>query len=172
MGKLVESGLTTSDLATQWKWHETFRDSSKNMYRTSYTDMIHGKEVSVKSDLPSGYGGHVPAIRHDVLFRNTGFDRSRKLQKTDECRDSMPDFDRQITGADMKIGPLANPNKVFKKNAPWAITPPIRQPPTYRTTPFRILGMQTCLTNRTIDSTSTGSDPMAKTMPHGFGSQY
>jgi len=157
-------GLKTGDLNTQWKWHETFRDSSKNMYRTTYTDMIHGREVSVRSDYPSGYGGHVPSLRHDILFRNEAFDRTRRLQMNDESRDSHPDFKTQITGT--------GGSKVFKslaypdpKRPPWAVTPPIRQPPTFRTTPFRGQQAKAALTGRSNDSSS---DAMSKTMPCGF----
>merc|ERR1719436_1963957 len=90
--------LNTGDPKTQHQWHETFRDSAKNMFRTSYADMSFGREVAVKSDLPSGYGGHVPSIRHDILFRNTAFDRTTSIRRVDPCRDAFPSFEDHIAG--------------------------------------------------------------------------
>lgn len=92
------SGLIAGDPEKQWEWHEAYRDLSKNMYRTSYMDMSHGREVHVKSDYPSGYGGHIPSIRHDVLFRNTAFDRINILRRTDPSRDAHPSFVDHIAG--------------------------------------------------------------------------
>jgi len=158
-----DTGFRTGDLKTQWKWHETFRDSAKNMYRTSYTDMIHGREVCVRSDYPSGYGGHVPSLRHDILYRNEGFDRTRKLQNNDEGRDSFPSFEKQISGAGATT--VKTTAKVDPKRTPWALTLPIRNPPTFRTTPFRGPEARAALTGRSIDSST---DSMAKTMPCGF----
>lgn len=89
------------DPEKQWEWHETHRDFAKNMYRTSYTDMSHGREVCVKSDYPSGYGGHVPSLRFDVFHRNTQFDRSIALRRNDPSRDSHPSFQDQREGIPM-----------------------------------------------------------------------
>merc|ERR1712217_171848 len=74
------------------------RDHAKNMYRTSYSDMSHFREVAIRSDFPSGYGGHIPSLRHDVLFRNTAFDREIIMRKNDPSRDVHPTFEHQITG--------------------------------------------------------------------------
>mmetsp|Transcript_72377 Transcript_72377/g.183119 ORF Transcript_72377/g.183119 Transcript_72377/m.183119 type:complete len:203 (+) Transcript_72377:99-707(+) len=83
---------------TQWEWHEAHRDQVKNMYRTSYTDMAHSRETYVKSDFPAGYGGHVASVRHEVLHRNTGFDRQQALMRTDPSRDAFPSFNVEISG--------------------------------------------------------------------------
>jgi len=82
----------------QFEWHETFRDQAKNMYRTSYSDMSHFRECHVKSDYPSGYGGHVPSVRHDILHRNTAIDRNIALRRADPSRDSLPSFCDQLSG--------------------------------------------------------------------------
>eukprot|EP00444_Apocalathium_aciculiferum_P024067 CAMPEP_0183421606 /NCGR_PEP_ID=MMETSP0370-20130417/27223_1 /TAXON_ID=268820 /ORGANISM="Peridinium aciculiferum, Strain PAER-2" /LENGTH=256 /DNA_ID=CAMNT_0025605615 /DNA_START=85 /DNA_END=856 /DNA_ORIENTATION=- len=92
------SSCFAGDPEDQASWHASFRDASNNMYRTSYTDMSHGKEVCVRSDYPSGYGGHVPSVRHDVLFRNTGFDMETAGRRTDQKRDAFPGFRDQILG--------------------------------------------------------------------------
>mmetsp|Transcript_55680 Transcript_55680/g.119829 ORF Transcript_55680/g.119829 Transcript_55680/m.119829 type:complete len:203 (-) Transcript_55680:175-783(-) len=92
------SGLIAGDPGAQWEWHEAHRDLTKNQYRTNYTDMTHGREVYVKSDFPAGYGGHIPSIRHDVLFRNTQFDRTATLMRNDPSRDAFTSFDMQIGG--------------------------------------------------------------------------
>ncbi|EER13809.1 hypothetical protein Pmar_PMAR000972 [Perkinsus marinus ATCC 50983] len=60
-----------TDLSSQWHWHQAFRDTVKNMYRTNYHDMVNLREVAVRSDFPSGYAGHVPVVKHDILFKNT-----------------------------------------------------------------------------------------------------
>eukprot|EP00929_Paragymnodinium_shiwhaense_P018293 TRINITY_DN1285_c0_g1_i1.p2 TRINITY_DN1285_c0_g1~~TRINITY_DN1285_c0_g1_i1.p2 ORF type:complete len:120 (+),score=23.17 TRINITY_DN1285_c0_g1_i1:78-437(+) len=86
------------DPALQWKWHEAYRDMSKNMYRTSYTDMTHFREVNVKSNYPAGYGGHIPLVRHDILHRNTEFDRKLACMRADPSRDAKPSFEDQICG--------------------------------------------------------------------------
>lgn len=132
--------LRTGDLGTQWKWHETFRDTAKNMYRTSYTDMIHGREISVASDYPSGYGGHVPSLRHDVLFRNSGFDRQRALMHYDVARDTLPSFKSQIDGVPASAKPrgakkVPTTGTLPKSNVrpPWAVAMPIYDIPTFRT---------------------------------------
>ena len=37
--------------------------------------------------MPSGFGGHVPSVRHDILFRNTAFDRAQVALRNDPNRD-------------------------------------------------------------------------------------
>ncbi|CAK0846550.1 unnamed protein product, partial [Prorocentrum cordatum] len=93
-----EHSSSMRDVGNQWQWHEAHRDEKKNMYRTSYSDMSQGREVAVKSDCPSGYGGHVPSLRFDVLHRNTGFDRTNTIRKNDFGRDTLPDFSEQLSG--------------------------------------------------------------------------
>jgi len=84
--------------AQQWAWHEAHRDLAKNMYRTSYADMAHGRECHVRSDFPEGYGGHVPSVRHDLLHRNTAIDRHLALRRADPSRDAFPSFLMQKEG--------------------------------------------------------------------------
>jgi hypothetical protein len=131
------------DLSTQWEWHETFRDTSKNMYRTSYNDMVHGREVSVKSDFPSGYGGHISSLRHDVLFRNTAFDRQVAMMRNNPSRDGLPSFADHIEGIPTycknprgsKKVPTAGTIPRSTCKPPWAVTLPLKDIPTFRTTP-------------------------------------
>jgi len=140
-------GLLDVDPAKQWDWHEAHRDMSRNQYRTSYTDMVHFKEVNVKTDYPSGYGGHIPSIRHDILFRNTAFDRQQALRRNDPSRDSHPSFKDQISG----IPTFCSKPQGAKKNpswgvvphdgtttniiAPWAVLRPVRPVPSHRNVP-------------------------------------
>jgi len=121
---------------------------AKNMYRTSYQDMIHGREVAVKNDFPAGYRGHVPSLRHDVLFRNTGFDRTREVLSTDPGRDVFPSFVEQNMGVPtytksprgLNQAPSAGCGPDVLVKPPWALTLTLREPPTFRTTPRSRLG--------------------------------
>lgn len=152
--------LTTGNPDTQHEWHETYRDTMQNMYRTSYKDMIHGREVAVKNDMPAGYGGHVLSTRHDVLFRNTAFDRKSDMLRTDPARDVMPSFREQNDGVPSsthfprgrKKPPTAGtvPDALVKP--PWALTSSIRVPPTFRTSPPGSARSQT--TPRGVSSSS------------------
>merc|ERR1712232_38369 len=140
-------GLTTGDMQTQKDWHMAYKDLANNMYRTSYQDMIHGKEIAVKSDMPSGYGGHIPSLRHDVLFKNTEFDRMRGDLKKDFGRDTMPSFCEQNSGLPcMTPNPRGRPQPPTHKTIPtysnyvkppWALTTHLNQPLTHRTTMSR-----------------------------------
>lgn len=135
------------DPAKQWEWHEAHRDMAKNQYRTSYTDMVHFKEVNVKSDYPSGYGGHIPCIRHDMLYRNTAFDRQQALRRNDPSRDAHPSFRDQLAGIPTWCakpqGARKNPSfGVFPTDGtttclvpPWAIVKPVRPVPSMRHVP-------------------------------------
>jgi hypothetical protein len=125
--------MQNRDPANQFEWHESYRDMMKNMYRTSYTDGSHFREINVKSDFPAGYGGHVPVIRHDVLHRNTALDRTWTLNRNDPNRDAMPSFVDQISGVPSvtKRPCGATRNPTYKVNyrdgttnplAPWGIT--------------------------------------------------
>merc|ERR1740121_1088095 len=67
------------------------------MYRTTYADMSNGREVCVKSDFPSGYGGNIPRLKHNVLFTNTKFDRDLEVRRTTP-RDAFPSFEPNING--------------------------------------------------------------------------
>jgi len=91
-------GLIAGEPEDQLEWHDSYRDFQKNMYRTSYSDMSTNREVNVKSDYPSGFGGHIPSVRHDVLFRNTEFDRQQKQRQEDPARDAHPSFQDLIHG--------------------------------------------------------------------------
>jgi hypothetical protein len=139
----IDSPLRTGDMETQRMWHKTYRDMADNMYRTSYQDMIHGREVSVKNDFPAGYGGHVPSVRHDVLFRNTEFDRMNLNLKKDAKRDKFPDFDAQNRGVPtltkfprgMACSPTAGCCPDILVKPPWALTLSLRSPLTFRESP-------------------------------------
>jgi len=145
--KMNQSGMPDMDPAKQWDWHEVHRDMAKNMYRTSYTDMIHFKEVNVKSDYPSGYGGHIPSIRHDILHRNTAYDRQIALRRNDPSRDAHPSFQDQISGiptwCKKPQGAKKNPTYgVVPHNgttsqliAPWGVVSAVRPVPSYRNVP-------------------------------------
>mmetsp|Transcript_58264 Transcript_58264/g.164479 ORF Transcript_58264/g.164479 Transcript_58264/m.164479 type:complete len:222 (-) Transcript_58264:27-692(-) len=141
------SALLGGDPATQYEWHETHRDQKKNMYRTSYTDMSHGREVAVKSDYPSGYGGHVPNVRHDILFRNTAFDREQSMRRTNLNRDAFPQFEPQIGGVPsytMKplgakraptYGVVPHDGTTTTPKPPWGVIQSPQGPLTHRNTP-------------------------------------
>merc|ERR1719199_2167221 len=106
---------------------------NKNMYRTSYTDATHFRETYVRSDFPAGYGGHIPSIRHDILHRNTEFDRKAACMRQDPSRDSHTSFIDQIAGVPtvtkFPCGAKKNPTKNVSQHdgttrplAPWGIT--------------------------------------------------
>mmetsp|Transcript_66845 Transcript_66845/g.105745 ORF Transcript_66845/g.105745 Transcript_66845/m.105745 type:complete len:230 (-) Transcript_66845:105-794(-) len=139
------------DPSTQWDWHEAHRDCLRNQYRTTYTDMVHFKEVSVKSNYPSGYGGHVPLLRHDILFRNTAFDRQQVLKRNDPSRDAHPSFEDQIAGIPTWCAKPrgAKKNPTFKVvphdgttsyvRPPWAVLRPVKDVPGHRNVPATIV---------------------------------
>lgn len=141
------SGPLDVDPSRQWDWHEAHRDMARNQYRTSYTDMVHFREVNVKSDYPSGYGGHIPAIRHDVLFRNTAFDRQGALKRNDPSRDAHPSFKDQIAGIPTWCakpqgarkhpthGVVPHDGTTSNLISPWAVVKPVRAVPSYRNVP-------------------------------------
>jgi hypothetical protein len=144
---MSRSGLLDVDPAKQWDWHEAHRDMSRNQYRTSYTDMTHFKEVNVKSDYPSGYGGHIPSIRHDMLFRNTAFDRQQVLRRNDPSRDAHPSFKDHIAGIptwcakpqgakkNPTYGVVPHDGTTTNIISPWAVVRPVRPVPSYRNVP-------------------------------------
>lgn len=141
------SSLLAGDPAKQYDWHETHRDMMKNMYRTSYTDMSHGREVAVKSDYPSGYGGHVPNVRHDVLFRNTAFDRQQSQRRNNLNRDAFPPFDSQIDGVPSTTlnprgakkpptyGVVPHDGTTTTPKPPWSVIHSPQEPLSHRTMP-------------------------------------
>jgi len=142
-----QSGLLDVDPAKQWDWHEAHRDMSRNQYRTSYTDMTHFKEVNVKSDYPSGYGGHIPSIRHDILFKNTAFDRQMALRRNDPSRDAHPSYKDQISGIptwcskpqgakkNPSYGVVPHDGTTSNLVSPWAVVKPVNAVPSYRNVP-------------------------------------
>eukprot|EP00933_Yihiella_yeosuensis_P061911 TRINITY_DN64780_c0_g1_i1.p1 TRINITY_DN64780_c0_g1~~TRINITY_DN64780_c0_g1_i1.p1 ORF type:complete len:223 (-),score=34.42 TRINITY_DN64780_c0_g1_i1:170-838(-) len=143
--------MLAGDPAKQFEWHENYRDMMKNMYRTTYTDMAHGRETYCKSDFPSGYGGHIPCIRHDVLFKNTSFERNRVLNRSDPSRDAFPSFVDQISGLPTvtkhPCGAKKNPTKgvvphdgtTTMLRPPWGIMSSKRDPLNYRATPATMM---------------------------------
>jgi hypothetical protein len=119
----------------------------KNQYRTSYTDMVHFKEVNVKSDYPSGYGGHIPCIKHDILHRNTAFDRNQVLKRSDPSRDAHPSFRDQLAGIptfcakpqgarkNPTYGVVPHDGTTTNLISPWAVVKPVVPTPSYRNVP-------------------------------------
>jgi len=140
-------GLLDVDPAKQWDWHEAHRDMSRNQYRTSYTDMTHFKEVNVKSDYPSGYGGHIPSVRFDVLFKNTAETRQMVLRRNDPSRDAHPSFQDHISGIptwcakpqgakkNPSWGVVPHDGTTSNLISPWAVVRPVNKVPSYRTVP-------------------------------------
>lgn len=111
--------------------------------------MIHGRETYCKSDYPSGYGGHVPNVRFDELFRNTAFDRKQTLSRKDPGRDALPSFKDQLAGiptyCNKPQGATKNPTfKVVNHDGttrcrpPWGVVTPVREPPGHRSVPATI----------------------------------
>eukprot|EP00931_Biecheleriopsis_adriatica_P080169 TRINITY_DN53518_c0_g1_i1.p1 TRINITY_DN53518_c0_g1~~TRINITY_DN53518_c0_g1_i1.p1 ORF type:complete len:240 (-),score=42.80 TRINITY_DN53518_c0_g1_i1:125-754(-) len=141
------SGLVAGDPSKQWEWHEAYRDQIKNMYRTTYSDMAHGRETYVKSDFPAGYGGHVISLRHDLLHRNTSLDRKIALMRTDPSRDAFPTFKPNLDGVPGSTkhpsGARKNPTKgvvphdgtTTMLKPPWGIMTSKRDPLNYRAAP-------------------------------------
>jgi len=141
------SGLIAGDPARQWEWHESYRDQFKNMYRTSYADMSHSREVYVKSDFPAGYGGHIPATRFDVMHHNTSHDRTQALRRTDPSRDAFPSFKPNIDGLpgftafpagarkNPTLGVVPHSGSTTQLKPPWAMVPTKREPLNYRAVP-------------------------------------
>eukprot|EP00930_Biecheleria_cincta_P046552 TRINITY_DN32107_c0_g1_i1.p1 TRINITY_DN32107_c0_g1~~TRINITY_DN32107_c0_g1_i1.p1 ORF type:complete len:260 (-),score=24.13 TRINITY_DN32107_c0_g1_i1:128-802(-) len=147
-------GLTAGEPENQMEWHESYRDFQKNMYRTTYSDMSHSREVHVRSDYPSGFGGHVPSLRHDVLFRNTQFDRMQRDRQNDPNRDAMPDFKDHIAGIPTTtmrpqgakrpptVGVVPHDGSTTMMKPPWGVLTSGSPPLTWRSTPPTMLGGQ------------------------------
>jgi len=135
---------TSKDLSSQWDFHSAFRDRTKNMYRTTYTDMVHFREVTTKSELPSGYGGHIPSVAHDSVFKNTELAKTLKERSLDPSRDTLPSFAQQIDGVATNAKYQAEETPTYgalpnvRLLPPWAITPPIHTVPNFRTVPPNI----------------------------------
>lgn len=139
--------MLAGDPARQWEWHESFRDLAKNQYRTSYNDMAHFREVHVRSEYPSGYAGHVPSLRHDVLFRNTAFDRTLHLRRADPSRDAHSSFDMQIGGLPTStafpqgakknptLGVVPHDGTTTAPKTPWGLLKGSSSPLNHRSTP-------------------------------------
>eukprot|EP00397_Hematodinium_sp_SG-2012_P013146 GEMP01013340.1.p2 GENE.GEMP01013340.1~~GEMP01013340.1.p2 ORF type:complete len:226 (+),score=57.92 GEMP01013340.1:389-1066(+) len=129
---------SSGDVCAQRNWQETLRGASKKMPGTANTNKIRGRKVSVTSDFANGCGGRIPVMRHDLLFRNTGFarTRARRLRQWDSSRGSFPDFSAQIAGRSAAETPPPV-DRQPQRPTPWATTAPLRKPPTLRTTSFR-----------------------------------
>lgn len=170
---LSQSGLLEVDPSRQWEWHEAHRDMAKNQYRTSYTDMIHAKETCLKSDFPSGYGGHIPNMRFDMMFRNTAFDRNLVLRRNDPSRDAHPSFKDHIAGVPTVCakpqGAKKNPTfKVVPHDgttstpiAPWAVLTPVRPVPTFRNVPTTL---QRARSHPCLGNTGQRGSPAARSV--------
>uniref|UniRef100_A0A0G4HBA1 Uncharacterized protein n=1 Tax=Chromera velia CCMP2878 TaxID=1169474 RepID=A0A0G4HBA1_9ALVE len=132
---MVNEAFQTGELDRKLRW------KNENAYRTTYQDLCNHAETAVRSDYPSGYGGHVPSVRHDVIFRNTNFDQSLNSRKCPE-RDHLPDFNTVKTGVPTftknpkgleeppKAGTIPTINALL--TAPWATMKPLRDPPRFR----------------------------------------
>lgn len=164
------AGLVAGDPEKQYEWHETYRDFMKNMYRTSYDDMAKNREVHVKSDLPSGFGGHVPSVRHDILFRNTAFDRAQEALRTDPNRDARPSFQDHIAGIPStplprgarkppSYGVVPHDGTTTMLKPPWGVITTRNFPLSHRCPPPTMVEGQSRLTDR-----------FNQTAPGGFGS--
>jgi len=146
-----QTGLTAGDPEDQYEWHESYRDFQKNMYRTTYSDMSTNQEVHVRSDLPSGFGGHVPSLRHDVLFRNTKFDRIQADRQNDPSRDAMPNFKDHIAGIPTTtlrpqgarrpptVGVVPHDGSTTMMKPPWGVLTTGSPPLSWRHTPPTML---------------------------------
>jgi len=142
MERSASTGALVGDLSKQWQWHEAFRDEMKNVYRSNYMDMVQGRELSVKNDFPSGYGGHIPSLRHNIMFRNTSFDRQKAIREFDNMRESKPSFKEQLEGKpcickkpkpnSMEM-PTYKTKPILRVAPPWAVCLPLNDVPTFRT---------------------------------------
>lgn len=132
--------------ANQWEWHESYRDVHRNQYRTTYSDMIHGRETYCKSDYPSGYGGHIPNVRFEEFFRNTAFHRKQTVSRMDPSRDAHPSFKDQLEGIPTYCNKpqgsrkapsykVVNHDGTTRCRAPWGVVTPVREPPSHRNVP-------------------------------------
>lgn len=119
--------------------HQSHRDHMQNMYRTSYQDMVHGREVAVKNDFPAGYGGHVPSMRHDVMFRNTEFDRMHAALRDHPDRYSFPNFADQKNGVPCYTAKPRGVRRVppdVTAKPPWAVALSLQDQPSFRASPW------------------------------------
>ena len=102
----------------RYEWHKSFRDEVKNMYRTNYHDFMNRDPVALQSDFPSGYGGNKPAIRHQVLHRNTDFEQTyghtRDASKASNDRFHFPDFTSTKQGVPIFTQNPRIPNPQFE----------------------------------------------------------
>lgn len=139
----IQEACRNGDLSKQWEWHEAFRDSVKNMYRTTTMDTQACREVAVHADLPSGFGGHVRSRGHDILFHNTGEYTTLQREAVDPNRDTYPCFKQQKYGSATFTKYTANegtpeygslPDVVCQP--PWGIMLPIREVPSHKTVPY------------------------------------
>lgn len=174
--------LLDVDPAKQFDWHEAHRDIAKNQYRTSYSDMIHGREVACKSDYPSGYAGHIPNIRHDILFRNTNFDRVQALKRADPSRDAHPSFQDQIMGIptwcakpqgakkNPTYGAIPHKASTGTVRPPWGVVKPIVEPPTHRVIPSTMKRTRSMPQMRRSNEVLSASGKAALTSPQNMSS--
>eukprot|EP00392_Amoebophrya_sp_AT5.2_P004865 g4874.t1 len=134
----IQEACLKGDLTRQWEWHQEFRDAAKNMYRTTAFDTMHNREVSVKTGLPSGYGGHDPVLKHDVLHRNTKTYEGLKHAGLSPSRDTFPSFAQQKDGQATMAQLTQSATPTFgalpdvRVQPPWAITPPVRTNPSFK----------------------------------------
>jgi len=178
-GHISSTNRESRDMSKQSQWHEAHRDMAKNMYRTSYSDMSNMREVHVRSEYPAGYGGHIPSLRHDVLFRNTSFSKNLHLRRTDPCRDSHPSFEDQISGLptitafpngakkNPTLGVVRHDGTTTMPKAPWGIlggaSPPLNQ----RTVPVTMRRNSSAPSLVNAGAMNTGLTSMGRMTPTG-----
>lgn len=140
--------LTAENSPMEKSVHFAFHDRQANMYRTSYSDMTKGNETAVMSNYPSGYGGHVPTLKHDVLFVNMEFHKTLDDRNGHPDRDAFPHFGHQIAGNPVYT---ENPrgartaetalttHPATMKDTPWAVQLHLNPAPSHRTSPRTIV---------------------------------
>lgn len=110
--------MSRSVSCDRYLWHGAFRDEVKNMYRTSYQDFMTLSPVALQSDFPSGYGGNKPSMRHEVLHRNTAFEKTyghlRNGSLACSGRFHFPDFSASKTGTPIFTANPQRPNAQFE----------------------------------------------------------
>jgi hypothetical protein len=131
----------------RYKWHTAFHDHAKNMYRTNYHDFMNIDPVALQADFPAGYGGNKPSIRHEVIHRNTSFEKTyghlRDAKYASEGRYHFPEFTGNKQGIPVLTPNPQLPNAQFEyctaiggrlspqdqiatfKKGPWGVNVPI-----------------------------------------------
>ena len=124
----------------RWKYHESFNDEMKNMYRTNYHDFMDKKPVTFISDFPCGYSGYQANLKHDIIHRNTSFEKTYghtrdpslpnihgrfRLPDFKSCKEGKPGFTEnpKISNEFNDLCINIGGKKEFRisKNSPWGL---------------------------------------------------